>query len=654
MAKIYQYFVSSQENCMQPAFRLFLVLSLTTGISHAYAATPSPEEYRKTFLQAEQFLNQDRDPEYLQLVSSLKNYVLYPYLHYQWLKKHLDNDVAIQAFLQEYPQTRYAQALRSRWLLQLGKTQQWERFNEQYRNTDDIELQCYSALAFYNRGETDTALNKAKQLWVSGKSLPASCDSLFELLKASVVFSSEMVWQRFHLALKLDNVQLANQLSHLLPANQQADAELWLKLHRQPELVSQADDWKQSYSRAANLFVHAINRWLLSDVNNALQVWDAEKANFNIPQARLDETEKHLATELAFDHDSRAYERLSQLADKDKASREWQIRAALYQQNWPQVDLAINSLPDEEKQQDKWQYWQARAWAMTGADVSAQLLFRQLADKRSYYGFLAAHQLSQPISLSDRPIQVNETDLQHLQGLEVFQVVAELLAIDRKAEAKKQWWFAINGLNQNELITAAKMAQQWQLPAVAIFTIAKANAWDDLDLRFPLLYNKQIMDSAKATQLDPAVIYGLIRQESAFDELAESPVGAKGLMQLMPKTAQQLAHDLKQEWRGDGRLFESDLNISYGSQYYKSLLLQFKGNHALSAAAYNAGANRVKHWLPQKQAMPGDVWVENIPYKETRNYVSSVLQYAFIYQLRLNRNSLKTAILSQEINPAKN
>lgn len=159
---------------MQPAFRLFLVLSLTTGISHAYAATPSPEEYRKTFLQAEQFLNQDRDPEYLQLVSSLKNYVLYPYLHYQWLKKHLDNDVAIQAFLQEYPQTRYAQALRSRWLLQLGKTQQWERFNEQYRNTDDIELQCYSALAFYNRGETDTALNKAKQLWVSGKSLPAS------------------------------------------------------------------------------------------------------------------------------------------------------------------------------------------------------------------------------------------------------------------------------------------------------------------------------------------------------------------------------------------------------------------------------------------------------------------------------------------------
>ncbi|MDD4913449.1 MAG: transglycosylase SLT domain-containing protein [Methylococcales bacterium] len=639
---------------MQPAFGLLLVLSLVTGMGHAFAAPQSPEEYRKTFLQAEQFLNQDREREYFESADSLKGYALYPYLHYQWLKKHLDDNRAVQAFLLEYPQSRYAQGLRQKWLLQLGKTGQWSTFLDQYHNTDDLELQCYAALARFQDGERSTALNKARQLWLNGKSLPPACDSLFELLKASDVFTPELVWQRFHAALKLNNQTLAAQLSRLLPAEQQADAGLWLRLHRQPALVAQAEDWKRNYVQAGSLFAYAVDRWLNSDALAAMQVWDAEKQNFSIPQTLAAETEQHLAVELALSRDSRAYGRLSGLAEKTAASREWQVRAALYQQNWQQVVEAVNALKPEEKQQDKWQYWQARAWAMTGAAAQADALFRELAGKRSYYGFLAAARLNQPIAVPDQPLPVADADIRQLQAQEAFQVVSELLAIDRKAEAKKQWWFAVARLDHNGLLAAAKLAQQWQLPALAIFTIARANAWDDMELRFPLLYNERIQAGAAAGQLDPALIYGLIRQESAFDERAESPAGARGLMQLMPGTGRQIARELKQNWKGESALFDPDLNIHYGSLYYKKLLRQYNGNHVLSTAAYNAGTHRVKRWLPEDRSLPGDIWIESIPYKETRNYVGSVLQYALIYQHRLHRNSLTTEILSPEIHASKN
>ena len=186
---------------------------------------------------------------------------------------------------------------------------------------------------------------------------------------------------------------------------------------------------------------------------------------------------------------------------------------------------------------------------------------------------------------------------------------------------------------------------------MAIATIAKANEWDDLELRFPLEYVAQIQNIAAAQKLDPAIIFGLIRQESAFDEEAESPAGAKGLLQLMPRTAQQIAEDLHEGWNGEDSLFNPELNLRYGSIYYKKLLQQFSGAHLLAAAAYNAGAAKIKRWLPDSQAMPGDIWIESIPYKETRGYVSSVLMYALIYQQRLHGNGLKPADLLPEVRP---
>ena len=355
--------------------------------------------------------------------------------------------------------------------------------------------------------------------------------------------------------------------------------------------------------------------------------------------------------ELAFKRDKRAYAHLAKFAGDDPSAQEWRVRAALSQQHWHDVLAAVDTLGEDLKQLEKWQYWRARALAAIGKPDDARVIFAQLAKQRSFYGFMSADRLNNEIALNDHPISATHRELNSLQNNSEFQTVSELLAIDRRTEATRQWWHAISGLNAQQLTVAAKLARQWEWPSMAIFTVAKANYWDDVDLRFPLVYSTSIQDYASKQQLDPALVFGLIRQESAFDEFAGSPAGAIGLMQLMPRTAEQIAGELKETWSNDFNLLNPAVNIKYGSAYFKKLLNRFKGNYALSIAAYNAGPNRIKHWLPDN-TLPADIWIETIPYKETRGYVSSVIMYTLIYQKRLSRNTLKISDFMTEVKPS--
>ena len=641
---------------MSSGVRLFLLCNLLAmAWGNVSKAEPTLLDMRKTFLQAEQAIYQRQDADYFATAETLKTYPLYPYLQYQWLKNHLDNDQAVEDFLSSYEQSRYSKLLRQKWLVQLGKNKQWQTFINYYHNTDDPELQCYFAQAHYENNLNANALDSVRLLWLSGKSLPNNCENLFTVLKTATIFSQNLIWQRFLAALQLDNISLAQNLSSQLNNQDQIAAELWLKYHRDPTLISKENKdvqtWKHNYPLAGALFTHAITQWLEDAPSAANTFWELEKESFNIPASLLAETDKRLAMALAFKRDPRAFSKLMNLNNKDNSSREWAVRIALSHENWTQVAEALSVLTEEEKLQDKWQYWQARTYEANQQVSAAQSIYQRIAKNRSYYGFLAANHIQQKITIIDQPIQVAESEILAMAEKPEFKVMSELLAIGRKQEAKHQWWHATAGMDQHNLIVAAKLAQNWQAPALAIFTVAKANEWDDIDLRFPLLYQKPILDYANSFQLDPAFIYGLIRQESAFDESADSPAGAKGLMQIMPKTGQQIAQTLNENWSGEADLFNPTANIKFGSVYYQKLLQQFKGKHLLAAAAYNAGPNRIKRWLPDKNALAGDCWIESIPYKETRNYVSQVMFYALIYQQRLQRDSLKLTDLITDVQP---
>lgn len=437
----------------------------------------------------------------------------------------------------------------------------------------------------------------------------------------------------------------------LMQNDERKMAEIWLKLHTQPHLVKASAAWKHDYPKAGSLFAHAIRRWSNTAPHEAIKVWDAEKKHFQIPSEIIADTEKRLGLALAFERDKQAYSRLTAFAGSDPVAQEWRVRAALSQQNWPDTLSALDALNDDLKQSEKWQYWRARALASLGKSEDSSAILSRLAKQRSFYGFLSANRLQRDIELNHRAITVLNQEIDRLQQQAEFKAVSELLAMDRRNEAVRQWWHATANLDNQNLIVAAKLAQRWQWPSMAIFTIAKANAWDDMNLRFPLAFHSEIQAAANHVQLDPSLLFGLIRQESAFDEFAGSSAGAMGLMQVMPATAKQVASELNETWNNDFNLLLPQVNVKYGSAYFKKLLDRYDQHYPLAIAAYNAGPNRVENWLPKTNVLPADIWIETIPYKETRNYVVSVLMYTLIYQKRLSKDDLKISDLLAEVKP---
>ncbi len=636
---------------MKISFNIIFLLILILPLQHTQASGLTIEQQRKEFLRIEKLIQRGKYEHFYQQSKSLKNYPLYPALQYQWLKKHLHQSDKIKTFLKDYAQTRYAGLLNYHWKFYLARHRQWKQFLQQYTATKNTRLQCYYYRAKYNTGAKKEALLGARKLWVVGKSQPDECNPLFKVFKKSSYFTQEVLWHRFAAALKNKKTSLTKYVRGLMNRNNQLIAQYWLKVHNNPALIKQQNQLTKNTSQAASIFAHGIDRLASSYYKVAIKTWDTLKNKFKLSPATIKRMEKRLAMSLAYRRDNRAYQRLTQLKEPDEVTKEWRVRAALLEQNWHHVKLAITDLSKENQQKDKWQYWLARASEKTNQPKVADFIYSKLSNDRSFYGYLSANKLDKDYQLSDHPIQISQEMLEQFKQKTDFRVFTELLTLDRAKEAKKQWWYALKKLDKQDILTAAKYAEQLDLTQTAIFTIAKAKYWDDVSLRFPLKFKRQIKENAKLQQLHPALIYGLIRRESAFNEKARSPVGARGLMQIMPKTGKQIARELKEKSYYKKHLFEPSINIKYGAYYYKQLLDQFNGRYALAAAAYNAGPHRVDRWLPKNSPLAADIWIETIPFKETRAYVSAVLTYALIYQKQLGLNGLSMKDFIQNIAP---
>lgn len=648
----------------------------TDNTSEAAAAAPAPDEEvladetryeeklaesRRVFLQAEKAVKRGHTRTYFRLAGQLQDYPLYPYLQYQWLTKQLDDSKRIKAFLRQYGDTRYAVLLKRKWLFNLAKKRQWQDYLDAYDGlayvgSGNASLQCYYRRAQYNTGVKDsalrhTALLAARELWAVGRSQPKACDPLFKVLKKSGYFTTALVWRRFNAALRNNKTRLAGYIKKDLPQAERKTADFWLKLHRNPaKYIPQLLKQPQA-EHAGQMFSDAIERYAGRDIYQAVALWDDNKQLFAVSEEDKSRVERRLALKLGYKNDANAYERLGQLKLSDNRSKTLRIRLALQEQNWPRVIEAIEDLDKKEQASEKWRYWRARAYQETGRPLQADELLSELAEHRDFYGYLAAEKLGLPYQLANDPIDATQQDVLAVSRQPAFQLAHELMQLDREREAKLQWWHALKQLDRAQIPAAAKLAQQWQWDEIAIFTIAKVEYWDDVELRFPRSYADEIYENAEKNNLDPVILFGLIRRESAFNNDAHSPVGARGLMQLMPKTARQVARELKQRWRGSNSLYDPEKNLAYGAYYYRKLLSQFDGHYALALAAYNAGPSRVKKWLPE-ESMPADIWIETIPFRETRDYVATVLVYSMIYrQLLGDASQLSMNELTPQVLP---
>jgi len=598
------------------------------------------EQNRKDFLLAEKMLAQDKSAEFLSLSAKLVSYPLYPYLQYQWLKTDLSQTEHIKSFLVNHKDTRYAGMLRNQWLSYLADNGRWEEFVQFYQTADTIAHECQYYWASYKLGHRQQPLADAIRLWFTGDSLANECNDLMSLLLLSPLLTPELIWQRFELALKNNNKTLLNSLLYLLDDSSRKTAELWLQIHKKP-IIIQYDEFVVDNDLHERIFIYGLQKLAQSDLELAIRVWDNKKLLGYFKKQNVQQVEKILGLALAHARDDRAFDHLTQVLEPDADVREWKVRSALYALNWNHVSQAVAGLSAEEKQTPQWQYWQARALMETGQVEQGLAVYQTLSTDRSYYGFMAADVINKPYAFSDHPVSFQDNELAALAGQFDFQAVNELIEINRDSEAKRQWWFSINKLSKAQRKIAAKLAQQWQWDQVAIMTLVKADYWDDLALRFPLQYANQIQNNAQNMSLEPAIIFGLIRQESMLDPTAMSAAGARGLMQIMPETGKEIAGQLNAPWQSVDSLFVPEINIRFGAFYFKHLLKQFNGHFALATAAYNAGPGRVTKWLSNDRLLPIDVWIETIPFKETRKYVSSVLTYTIIYQERLQGKALK-------------
>lgn len=616
-----------------------------------YFSEEEVSHLRKLFLQGEKAIKKNDDLNYFRLSEKLQHYPLSPYLQYQWLRKHLHEENQVKQFLEQNQSSRYAKKLKYKWLHYLGKHKQWPLFLQHYTTSKNTTLLCYQHRAQFNTGNEQAALNAAKELWSVGHSQPKACDPLFTQLQKSDFFTQDLLWQRFDAAIKNNKISLAIYVKNMMPKSHHDTAQLWLNLHRRPSRHIQQLLSQTKTPQSPLIFAHSINRLANKNLSAAIRIWDANKGDFNVDIEQANKLEKRLAFKLVFKHEAGAYDRLSQLDVPDTSSREWRIRVALTERNWPNVVTSIQALSDTDKASEKWQYWLARAYIETGKTEQAQHILVSLAQTRNFYGYLAADKVNGMYQLSNNPIEVSSYEINQLENSKEYRVAYELMKLDRTTEAKLQWWHALNQLDKNQFVTAAKLAKKWHWDEVAIFTIAKIKQWDDIEMRFPLSYSDKIHENSAKQKLNPAIVFGLVRRESAFNEKAHSPTGARGLMQIMPGTGKQIARDFKERWRGSNSLYNPVKNIRYGSYYYQKLLKQFDGNYALALAAYNAGPHRVKKWLPKAEAVPADIWIETIPYNETRDYVTTVLTYALIYQQRMNTNELSMNDFTRDIQP---
>lgn len=621
---------------------LFLNLSWFSGVLPA-AENASLNSQQRQFLAAHDALLAGKTSEFQRLKKSLRKYNLYPYLEYAELERNITSasDHTIQRFIKQYANTPLADRMRKLWLKELAKQQRWKKYYAEYSDRFSANKTLYCHYLNAALKQRKNVLPDVKKVWLTGKTLPKACVPVFKYLYDSHHMTPDLIWQRFMLAANKRNKKLAKFLAKKLPASERKRYDDWLKMDKQPlESLTRAST-QQDDAKLRDLLVYGIKRYSREDTATAWSLWNTRiKPDFKFSDEQINEVERSIALRAAWRHEPEAstwLALLNEAAVNDEAKK-WRIRSAIREQDWPNVLRQIGALDEEERSDEQWQYWKARAYQEIGRNVSAKIILETLAKETSYYGFLAADKLGLPYQFNHETV-TSDADAPLVKKLAQrpdFKRSRELFKIGWDTDARREWNLAIKSMSKDEKRLAAKLADDWGWHFTAILTVAQARHFDDLELRFPLLYQDVVKREAMRNQIQPSWIYGVIRRESAWREKVRSPAGALGLMQLMPATAKRVSRKLGQKRRlSSSQIMEVPRNISLGSAYLRQVMDKYNDHEILATASYNAGPHRVRRWLPEEGTLPADVWVDTITFDETRNYVKAVMAYSTIADWKL-------------------
>jgi soluble lytic murein transglycosylase len=332
----------------------------------------------------------------------------------------------------------------------------------------------------------------------------------------------------------------------------------------------------------------------------------------------------------------------------------WKVRAALRQGQWPQVLSATQAMSADARKDPTWIYWRARALLSAAQNEAqrqeGQSLLRQIAGVRGFYEQLALEDLGQAITVPERPTALTPQEKADALVNPGLQRALYAIQIGLRPEGNREWNYSTNlhtpgGMNDRELLAAANLACQRQVWDRCINTSERTKDVIDFDQRFPMPLRETVLRRAGDIRLDPAYVYGLIRQESRFIMDARSHVGASGLMQVMPATAKWTAKKIGLTHFTPDQITDREVNVAIGTGYLKMVLDDFEGSMPMATAAYNAGPGRPRAWR-NGPVLDAAIWAENIPFLETRDYVKKVLSNTTNYAAILTRQpqSLKARL----------
>lgn len=601
-------------------------------------------EQRERFLQAREALESGDRERFQQLRESLRDYPLLPYLDYADLTGRLESLPfdEVDRFLAAHDDVWLADRLERLWVHELAERQRWEdvvAWHDPGNSTAVLSCQALQArLALGDR----SALDDVAPLWNVNRSQYNECDPVFEQWMAADRLTPELAWDRLGKVIAARRISLARYIAGLMPESWQSLAELYLLIDSAPEQLDDHRELRSNDPRVREIVLHGISRLARIDAPRAMQTLHRQHAQHAFDEQTLIGQQQDIAFRMMLQGFEQEMGTL--LRNQPELINETLVsgllRDALHRDDWQSLAYWLDRLPETARQDDQWRYWRARVLEQSGdagEREQAERVFRELARNRSYHGFLAADRLGQPYAMAERPVQVGESALRDLYSIPAIDRAHELYQIGDEDNADIEWRQALTRMSEEQILASGRLARQWGWHRNSIQTMIHASYWDDLELRFPVIHEQPFRQAGRDLGIQRTLLYAVARQESALMADARSPVGARGLMQLMPGTARQTADRLGMEI-STSDLYRPSVNITLGSHYLAEMLDTFGGNRALAAAAYNAGPNRVKQWLRRSEdnPLPLDQWIDTIPFAETRRYVRNVLAYSVIYGERLN------------------
>lgn len=573
----------------------------------------------------------------------LEDYVLWPDLRAAFLRTQIGKagDTEILAFIDRHAALRPARDLRYRYLLYLAEAERHAEYLALYRRHYERRridrLDCHAARAQQGLGAAGGVTARVRELWLVGRSQDAACDPVFARLRQSGAIDRDLHLRRYHLAVHSRQFRLARYLAKSIDEAHLAEAERWLAAESEAETFLAQADRRQAGAVYARQLAYAVRRLALRDPAAAARHWRALESDFRFTAGERLDTARHVALWMArldAGDARRALDALDEAA-VDAEVRRWRVRAALRDSDWLGVADAIGELPASERQEEVWRYWLARALAETGRRAEAERLLADLAGQRSYYGFLAADALGTEYRFGDADVVANETLIERLAGDPALIRARELYLVGLDGKGRAEWDAAVRALDRSERRQAAVLAHRWGWHSRAIATLARTGDYDDLAVRYPLPYREPFESSSAAAGIPQSWAYGVARSESLFMRDIRSGAGAIGVMQLLPSTGSRTAREIGAPYAGQVTLIDPESNIRLGTHYLAEMQVRFDGNAILATAAYNAGPGRVEEWLPARGIMDARVWLETIPFGETRGYVRRVIAADVIFHWRL-------------------